>query len=58
MSGVKVYYELAMPEVIDITDKMPIDNYIKVEGGGSIATVNNSGTDVPAPITMIYQRRS
>ena len=53
MSGVKVYYELATPEVIDITDLMPIDNFLKVQSGGSIEAVSDYGYDVPSTIAYI-----
>lgn len=51
MSGVMLYYELATPEVVDISDILPVDNFIGVEGGGFITAVNEYGYAVPTTIT-------
>ncbi len=48
-------YSLATPEIEDITYLMPIDNYIKVEGGGTIIADNKYEYAVPTTIT--YQKR-
>lgn len=53
--GKSFVYALATPEVTDITDLMPTDNYIKVEGGGTIIADNEYEYDVPTTIT--YQKR-
>lgn len=48
MSGVWLYYELATPVITDI---LPDDNLICVEGGGTVTMVNEYGYDVPSEIT-------
>ena len=47
MSGVMLYYELAEPVVTDISDLLPDDNLIGVEGGGTVTMVNEYGFDMP-----------
>lgn len=51
MSGVMLYYELATPEITNISDILPADNLIGVEGGGTIIAVNEHGYAVPTEIT-------
>lgn len=51
MSGVTLCYELATPEVTDISDLLSVDNYIGVEGGGTITAVNEHEYAVPTEIT-------
>lgn len=51
MSGVMLYYELAEPIITDISDILPADNFIEVEGGGTVTMVNEYGYDVPSEIT-------
>lgn len=51
MSGVMLYYELAEPVITDISDLLPDDNLIGVEGGGTVTMVNEYGYDVPSEIT-------
>lgn len=51
MSGVMLYYELATPEVTDISDILPADNYIGVEGGGTLTFKNQYEFDVPSEVT-------
>lgn len=51
MSGVMLYYELATPEITNISDILPADNYIEVEGGGTIIAVNEYEYAVPTEIT-------
>lgn len=46
-------YALATPEVTDISHLLPDDNFIRVEGGGTITAVNEHG--LAAPITINYQ---
>lgn len=53
MSGVMLIYELAEPEVTDISYILTDDNFIEVEGGGSITAVNEFGYDVPTTINYI-----
>ena len=53
MSGVMLYYELATPEVTDISDILPADNYIGVEGGGTLTFKNEYEYDVPSEVTYI-----
>lgn len=53
MAGVMLYYELAEPIVTDISDILPADNLIGVEGGGTITMVNEHEYAVPSEI--IYQ---
>ena len=50
MSGVMLYYELATPEVTDISDLLSADNFLAVEGGGTVTAVNEYGYDVPSEI--------
>ena len=50
MSGVMLYYELTEPIITDISDLLPEDNFIEVEGNGSITAVNEYGYDVPSEI--------
>ena len=47
---VTVIYALPTPEVTDISDILTDDNFIEVEGGGSITAVNEFGYDVPTTI--------
>ena len=51
MSGVMLVYELATPEITDISHLLPEDNLIGVEGCGSITAENEFGYDVPMAIT-------
>ena len=51
MSGVMLVYELATPEVTDISDILPADNYIGVEGGGTLTFKNEYEYDVPSEVT-------
>lgn len=53
MSGVMLVYELATPEVTDISDILPADNYIGVEGGGTLTFKNEYEYDVPSEVTYI-----
>lgn len=47
-----VYYALATPIITDISDLLPADNIIGVEGGGTVTMVNEYGYDVPNTITF------
>ena len=53
MSGEMLYYELATPEIIDISDIISADNYIAVEDHGTITAVNEHGCDTITEI--VYQ---
>jgi hypothetical protein len=55
MSGVMLYYELETPEVTDISDLISPDNFIPVEGGGTIAVVNEH--ELSAPSTILYMTK-
>lgn len=53
MSGVMLYYELATPEITDISDILSADNLISVEGGGIITFKNEYEYNVPSEV--MYQ---
>lgn len=48
---ITVYYELAEPIITDISDILPEDNFIGVEGNGTITLKNEYAYDVPSEIT-------
>lgn len=50
MNGVMLYYELAEPEITDISHLLSDDNYIPVEGGGIITMQNEYGYAVPSTV--------
>jgi hypothetical protein len=50
-----VYYVLATPEVTDISDLLPADNLIEVEGGGTITFENEHSIAVPSEV--VYQTK-
>lgn len=52
-SPLTVYYELATPIITDISDLLPADNLLGVEGGGTVTAVNENAFAVPTEI--IYQ---
>ena len=58
LSGVMLYYELATPEVTDISDILSVDNYIEVEGGGSLTFENEYKYDVPSGVTFVTKEVS
>lgn len=58
MSGVMLVYELATPEVTDISDILPADNYIEVEGGGTLTFKNEYEYDVPSEVTFVTKEAS
>ncbi len=58
MSGVMLYYELATPEVTDISDLLSMDNYIEVEGGGSLTFKNEYEYDVPSEVVFVTKGAS
>ena len=47
----EIYYELATPEITDISDILPADNYIGVEGGGTLTFKNEHKYKVPSEVT-------
>ena len=51
MSGVMLVYELAEPIVEDISDILPLDNYIEVFEGGVVYAENEHKLAVPNKIT-------
>ena len=53
---VTIYYELAAPVVTDISDLLPADNYIGVEGGGRVTMVSEYGYDVPSKVRYQLKR--
>lgn len=53
MSGVMLVYELATPTTEDISDILPADNLIGVQGGGTLTFVNEYGYDVPSEVVFI-----
>ena len=55
MSGVMLYYELTTPEVTDISDLLSADNFLAVEGGGTITAVNENGLEAPSEITYMLK---
>lgn len=50
-----LYYGLATPEIIDISDILSADNLIEVEGGGTITFENEHGLAVPSEV--VYQMK-
>lgn len=54
MQGVMLYYELATPIEVDISDVLPDDHYIEVEAGGTI-TFKQAATQLPIPSSVTYQ---
>lgn len=51
MGNVNLYYELKTPIITDISDILSEDNYIGVEGGGTVTMVNEHQYSVPSSIT-------
>ena len=50
LSGVMLYYELATPEVTDITDLITADNMLPIEPGGTVTFVNEHSLAVPSTL--------
>jgi hypothetical protein len=50
MSGVMLVYELAEPEITDISDLITLDNLIGVEGGGMLTFKNEYEYAVPSEV--------
>lgn len=53
-----LYYELATPEVTDISDILSADNYIEVEGGGTLTFENEYKYGVPSEVTFVTKEVS
>lgn len=51
MSGIMLYYELAEPIVTDISDILPSDNFIGVEGKGTLTFNNEYKYAVPSEVS-------
>lgn len=54
MQGVLLYYELAKPVEVDLSDVLPDDHFIEVEAGGTI-TFKQASTQLPVPSSVTYQ---
>lgn len=54
VSGCILYYELATPEVTDISNVLPSDNFIGIEGGGTITAIQKWGYDYDVPSEITY----
>ena len=54
MQGVILYYELAEPIEVDLSDVLPDDHYIEVEAGGTV-TFKQAETQLPVPSSVTYQ---
>ncbi len=52
LSGVMLYYELATPEVTDISDLISPNNLIHVEENGTLTFTNEYGYDVPSDVNF------
>ena len=52
---VTLVYELATPEVTDISDLLSADNLISVEGGGTLTFENEYGYDIPNTVTYMLK---
>ena len=56
MSGVKLYYELAEPEITDISNLLP-DNFLPVESGGIISLIDANNYCYNTPNTITYLKK-
>lgn len=54
MAGQTLYYELAEPIEVDLSDMLPDDHYIEVEAGGTV-TFKQASTQLPVPSSVTYQ---
>lgn len=50
-----IVYALSTPEVTDISDLLPADNLISVEGGGTLTFENEHGYDMPNTVTYMLK---
>ena len=55
VSGEMLYYELATPEVTDISDILSADNLIRVDGSGTMTVVNEHSLAAPSEITYMLK---
>ena len=55
IAGMTVLYKLAEPIVTDISNLLPEDNFIEIEGGGTIVAVNEN--EIALPIELIYYNK-
>lgn len=53
ITGMKMLYKFGEPIVTDIPDLLPEDNFIEVEGGGTIVAVNVENLEAPTEITYM-----
>jgi hypothetical protein len=51
--GQRTVYVLNTPEITDLSDVLPDDNFIEVEGGGIVTAVNED--KLAAPTKIEYQ---
>jgi hypothetical protein len=58
LSGVMLVYELAEPEVTDISDLLSDDNFIEVEGNGLVKLENEYKYGAPSSITFQFKEDS
>ena len=54
MHGVMLYYDLAEPIEVDLSDVLPDDHFIEVEAGGTV-TFKQASTQLPVPSSVTYQ---
>lgn len=54
MQGVLLYFELAAPIEVDLSNVLPDDHYIEVEAGGTV-TFKQASTQLPVPSSVTYQ---
>lgn len=52
---ITIFYELSEPVITDISDILPDDNYIGVEGGGTVTMLNEYGYAVQSEITYMLK---
>ncbi|MBP3573853.1 MAG: hypothetical protein J6J71_04525 [Prevotella sp.] len=48
-----IYYERETPEITDISELLPPDNFIKVEGNGTLIFENENKYDVPSSVKYV-----
>lgn len=53
VNGRMLYYALETPEVTDISSILQSDNFIKVEGGGTLTFENEHGYAVPSTVKYV-----
>lgn len=51
----EMQYKLVEPIMTDISDLLPDDNFIEVEGGGTIVAVNENNLEAPTEITYMMK---